>query len=127
LEEAKVGKRAVFFVDAAHFVLGAYLGFLWCFERLFVKTGAGRQRFNVLAALNAVTHELITVTNETYINAQSVCELLHKLAALGLSIVHHPGVGQCSVSKACGGDGVGSNFEHRTALPDGVFSQFESH
>ena len=46
LEEAKAGQRAVFFVDAAHFVLGAYLGFLWCFERLFVKTGAGRQRFN---------------------------------------------------------------------------------
>jgi transposase len=86
LAEAKAGKRAVFFVDAAHFVLGAYLGFLWCFERLFVKSGSGRQRFNVLGALNAVTHELITVTNETYINAQSVCELLNKLAALGLSI-----------------------------------------
>jgi transposase len=86
LEEAKSGKRAVFFVDAAHFVLGAYLGFLWCFERLFVKSGSGRQRFNVLGALNAVTHELITVTNDTYINAQSVCELLHKLAALGLCI-----------------------------------------
>jgi len=87
LEEAKAGQRVVFFVDAAHFVLGAYLVFLWCFERLFVKTGAGRQRFNVLSALNALTHELITVTNETYINALSVCELLHKLAALGLSIL----------------------------------------
>jgi hypothetical protein len=53
---------------------------------LFVKSGSGRQRFNVLGALNALTHELITVTNETYINAQSVCELLNKLAALGLSI-----------------------------------------
>ncbi len=69
LEKAKSGQRAVFFVDAAHFVLGAYLGFLWCFERLFVKSGAGRQRFNVLGALNAVTHELITVTNDSYINA----------------------------------------------------------
>jgi transposase len=59
---------------------------LWCFERLFVKSGAGRQRFNVLGALNAVTHELITVTNDSYINAQSVCELLHKIAALGLTI-----------------------------------------
>jgi transposase len=86
LEAAKAGERAVFFVDAAHFVLGAYLGFLWCFERLFIKSGSGRQRFNVLGALNAVTHELITVTNESYINAESVCELLHKLAALGLSI-----------------------------------------
>jgi transposase len=86
LEEAKAGARAVYFVDAAHFVLGAYLGFLWCFERLFVKSGAGRQRFNVLAALNAVTHEIIMVTNDAYINAASVCELLHKLAALGLSV-----------------------------------------
>lgn len=76
----------MFFVDAAHFVLGAYLGFLWCFERLFVKSGSGRQRFNVLGALNAITHELILVTNEAYINAQSVCELLHKLAALELGI-----------------------------------------
>jgi len=76
----------VFFVDAAHFVLGAYLGFLWCFERLLIKSGAGRKRFNVLGALNAVTHELITVTNDTDINAQSVCELLYKLAALELSL-----------------------------------------
>lgn len=84
LEEAKAGTRAVFFVDAAHFVLGAYLGFVWCFERIFVKTGAGRQRFNVLAAMNAITHELILVTNDTYINAESVCQLLRKLAGLGL-------------------------------------------
>jgi transposase len=59
---------------------------LWCFERLFVKTGSGRQRFNVLGALNAVTHELITVTNEDYINSTSVCELLRKLAELGLGL-----------------------------------------
>lgn len=86
MEEAKQGQREVFFVDAAHFVLGAYLGFLWCFERLFVKSGSGRQRLNVLGALNAITHELILVTNETYINAESFCELLHKIAALGLRI-----------------------------------------
>jgi transposase len=86
LEEAKAGTRTVFFVDAAHFVLGAYLGFLWCFERLFVKTGSGRQRFNVLGALNAVTHELIMVTNEDYINSKSVCDLLRKIAELGLGL-----------------------------------------
>ncbi len=62
------------------------MGFLWCFERLFVKSSAGRQRFNVLGALNAVTHELITVTNDSYINAECVCELLHKIAALGLTV-----------------------------------------
>jgi transposase len=36
-------------------------------------------------ALHAITHELLTVTNDSYINATSVCELLEKIAALGLS------------------------------------------
>ena len=71
-------------MDAAHFVLGAYLGWLWCFARVIVRTPSGRQRFNVLGALHAITHQLVTVTNESYINATSVCELLEKIAALGL-------------------------------------------
>jgi transposase len=79
LEQAKAGKRKVYFVDAAHFVLAPFLGFLWSFSRLFIQAPAGRSRFNVLGALDAITHELITVTNDTYINAQSVCDLLWKL------------------------------------------------
>ena len=47
---------------------------------MFIKSPAGRKRFNVLAALNAVTHELIMITNESYINAQSVCDLLWKIS-----------------------------------------------
>ena len=70
LEEAKLGERAVFFVDAAHFVMGAFLGFLWCFERVFIKSPSGRKRFNVLGALNAITHEVVTVTNDSYINEE---------------------------------------------------------
>lgn len=54
--------------------------------RLFVKASAGRQRFNVLGALNAVTHELIVVTNDTYIAAESVCALLRKIAVLQLGV-----------------------------------------
>lgn len=83
LEEAKAGKRDVYFIDAAHFVLGAFLGFLWSFSRMFVKTPSGRQRFNVLGALNAVTHELVTVKNTTYITAIQVAELLKQLANVG--------------------------------------------
>lgn len=86
LQEAQAGKRAVFFVDAAHFVLAPFLGFLWSVVRIFIQAPAGRQRFNVLGALNAITHELVTVTNDTYVNAESVCELLRKLAALKLGI-----------------------------------------
>jgi transposase len=86
LEEAKAGQRVVFFVDAAHFVLAPYLGMLWCFVRQFIRAPAGRQRFNVLGALNAVTHELILVTNDAYINADSVCDLLRRIAAQRLAI-----------------------------------------
>jgi transposase len=86
LAEAKAGQRAVFFVDAAHFVLGAFIGFLWCFTRVFVKTPSGRQRFNVLGALDAITHEIFTVVNDTYINAETVCQLLEMLAAQGLMV-----------------------------------------
>lgn len=80
LEEARSGKRVVLFMDASHFVYHAFLGFLWSFTRLFIKAPAGRKRFNVLGALNAITHELIMISTETYINAQSICELLEKIA-----------------------------------------------
>jgi len=58
-------------------VWGAFLGFLWSLTRIFIKSPSGRKRFNVLAALNAITHELVMVTNDEYINALSVCELLN--------------------------------------------------
>jgi transposase len=50
-------------------------------KRYFIYSASGRKRFNVLGALNAITHEAITITNDSYINALSVCELLRKLAA----------------------------------------------
>jgi len=86
LAEAQAGKRAVFFMDAAHFVLAPFLGFLWSVARIFIPAPSGRQRFNVLGALNAITHELVTVTNDTYITAETVCALLQKLAALNLGM-----------------------------------------
>jgi transposase len=85
LEDAKNGKREVFFVDAAHFVWQGFIGFLWCFARVWFGSPTGRQRFNVLGALNAVTHEVITVCNTTYINTESVWELLFKLRERFLS------------------------------------------
>ena len=86
LEEAKSGQRLVFFMDAAHFVFAPFLGVVWCFERLFVKAPSGRQRLNVLAALNATTRDIFTVTNLTYITSETVCALLRLLAGA------HPGV-----------------------------------
>ena len=75
----------VFFVDAAHFVYGTFLCCLWSFARIFVRAASGRQRFNVLGAWNAVTRELVAVTNTTVVNTETMCELLRKIAALGLS------------------------------------------
>ena len=86
LEEAQRGERVVFFVDAAHFVFAPFLGILWCFTRIFIKAPSGRMRFNVLGALNAITHELVTVTNNTYINGMSVCELLHSIAEQNVNV-----------------------------------------
>jgi hypothetical protein len=72
-------RGAVFFIDAAHFVFAPFLGFLWSFTRRFVKAPSGRQRFNVLGALNPITQELVMATNRTYINATGVCALLQQL------------------------------------------------
>ena len=46
---------------------------------------SGGKRFNVLGAVNAVTKEIITITNETYINSESLCQFLFQLANLGLN------------------------------------------
>jgi transposase len=79
IEEAKQGKTQLFFVDASHFVLAAFLGYLWCFARVFVRSPSGRQRYNVLGAFNAISHELFTVTNNAYINSNTIIELMNKL------------------------------------------------
>jgi len=79
LAEAATGQRKLYFVDAAHFVMHALLGYLWCFTRVFIRGASGRQRFNVLGALDPFTLEVITVTNDTYINSHSVVLLLQHL------------------------------------------------
>jgi transposase len=80
LAEARAGRREVYFVDGAHFVYAAFLGWVWCAVRRFVRSAAGRKRYNVLGALHAVSHRLIRVANHTYLNAESVGALLQAVA-----------------------------------------------
>lgn len=80
LSEAKKAGRVVYFVDAVHFVYGVFVACLWCLKRIFVPTPSGRNRYNILGAIDAVTHDFISVCNTTYINAESVCSLLEKIA-----------------------------------------------
>jgi len=85
ISAAKSGESELYFVDAAHFVMGAFLGYLLCKFRVFIRTPSGRKRYNVLGAYNAITGVMTTVTNTSYINSSSVMELLGKLRLL------HPG------------------------------------
>ena len=79
VEQAQAGKIALFFVDAAHFVMLPFLSYLYSLTVRFIKAASGRQRFSVLGALNAITKEVVTITDHGYINALSVRELLQKL------------------------------------------------
>ena len=81
LADARAGRRDVYFADGAHFVYAAFLGWVWCLARLFVRAASGRKRYNVLGALHAVSHRLIRVANHTYLNAESVGALLRAVAA----------------------------------------------
>lgn len=82
MQRAREGAIRLEFGDASHFVHGCdFLGGIYSKVRRFVKTFSGRSRYNVLGALDFVTKAVTTVTNDAYITATTVCELLRKLAA----------------------------------------------
>ena len=69
IAEAQKGECHLLFMDAAHFVLEPFVCAMWCLTRFFVKASAGRNRINVLGVVNAITKEILTVNNTSYINA----------------------------------------------------------
>lgn len=85
LESTRSGNGHVCFVAAAHFVPRAFLCCLWCVCRLFIRGASGRQRYSVLGDWNAVTNELDRVTTAGTVSSETMRELLHKIAALGLT------------------------------------------
>ena len=91
ISEAQNGECHLLFMDAAHFILQPFICALWCVTRLFIKASAGRNRINVLGVVNAITKEVLTLSNTTYINAQTIIEFLQQLkkhyGALPLKIV----------------------------------------
>ena len=81
MQRAKKGEIALLFVDASHFVMGCdYLGYIYGRVRRFIRTYSGRSRYNVLGALNYVSKKLTTITNDAYITATEVCELMKKVS-----------------------------------------------
>lgn len=84
LDAAVAGIGHTFFVDAAHFVYGTYLGCLWSILRVFVRAASGRQRFNVPGAWDAAARRLLAVTNTTVVNTDTMCALPRRIAAENL-------------------------------------------
>ena len=81
MQEAKDGKIKLLFVDASHFIMGCdYLGYIYGKVRRFIRTFSGRSRYNVLGALDYVSKKLTTITNDSYITATEVCELIKKVS-----------------------------------------------
>jgi transposase len=79
IEKANNGLIELFFLDASHFVMGGFPGRVWSIVRKWVKTACGRQRFNVLGALNFVTKKVETIVNTTYITSTEIVAMLEKL------------------------------------------------
>ncbi|MDR1959362.1 MAG: hypothetical protein LBQ54_10050 [Planctomycetaceae bacterium] len=62
------------------FVQAAFLGDLWCFTRIFLRSPSGRKRWNVPGACNATSGQWTVVANDGYITAVTVCKMLRKLS-----------------------------------------------
>jgi transposase len=82
IKEAQNGECHLLFIDAAHFILELFICALWSVVRLFVKASSGRNRINVLGAVNAITKEVITMSNNTYISAETIVIFLKQLREL---------------------------------------------
>ena len=76
IEKAENGEIELLFCDAAHFTLSAFLCMIWSQVRMFLRTSHGRNRINVLGAINAVSKEVTTLINTTCITAETVMEFL---------------------------------------------------
>lgn len=81
MKKAKKGDIALLFMDASHFVLGCdFLGYIYGRTRRFVRTFSGRMRYNVLGTIDFVSKKVTTVTNDKYITAEQVREMLSKIS-----------------------------------------------
>lgn len=81
IDRAERSELVLLFMDASHFVMGCdFLGYIYGKVRRFVLTFSGRRRYNVLGAIDYATKKVLTITNESYITATEVCEMLHRIS-----------------------------------------------
>lgn len=79
MDEAKDGKRKLYFMDAVHFTLEAFTCHVWCKEPLYLKTGAGRNRFNLLGCVDPFSLDIIQSHSMVYVDADQTKSFLEKV------------------------------------------------
>ncbi len=79
IKAAQDGEVHLLFIDAAHFILQPFLCCLWCVARVFIKASSGRNRINVLGAVNAITKDILTYTNTSYICGDCLIAFLKQI------------------------------------------------
>lgn len=81
MDKAEASELVLLFLDASHFVMGCdFLGSIYGTVRRFVRTFSGRKRYNVLGAIDYATKNVLTVTNDSYITAREIQEMLRKIS-----------------------------------------------
>ena len=81
LQRAKSQEIVLLFGDSMHCVMSVFLCFMWSLTRIFVKSSSGRQRLNIVGAVNAITKKITFFTNTSTVNAQTLIEFLKLLRA----------------------------------------------
>jgi transposase len=79
IDKARNAEIELLFCDAAHFTLSCFLCMVWSLTRVFLKTSHGSNRINVFGAVNAVTKEVTTHINTTYVTAQTIIDFMKEL------------------------------------------------
>ena len=79
IQKAEKGECHLLFSDAAHFTLSSFACMVWSICRIFLKTASGRNRINVLGTVDAISKEVVTYINTTYITAETIIEFLQQL------------------------------------------------
>lgn len=83
MDKAEASELVLLFLDASHFVMGCdFLGSIYGTVRRFVRTFSGRKRYNVLGAIDYATKNVLTVTNDSYITAKEIQEMLRKISTV---------------------------------------------
>lgn len=79
INEAKEGKRKLYFMDAVHFTPEAFTCHVWCKKPLYLKTGAGRNRFNLLGCVDPSSLDIIHSHSMVYVDAEQTKTFLEKV------------------------------------------------